>query len=31
MMAGHVAGMERIGNDAHRILVGKSEDKRPLV
>ena len=31
MMAGHVAGMERIGNDAHRILEGKSEDKRPLV
>jgi len=29
MMAGHVAGMERIGNDAHKILVGKSEERRP--
>jgi hypothetical protein len=30
-MAGHVSGMERTGNDAHIILVGKSEERRPLV
>jgi len=31
MKAGHVAVMERNGNDAHIILVGKSEERRPLV
>lgn len=31
MMAGHVAALERIGNDGHKLLVGISKERRPLV